>query len=297
MASDHWRFGISRNIYQGLIAPLLKSENVANSDGLLALQQGLHRQLWRSEPQAFDGAVAGQFQELLLAYDQAVNYSRRIQLGGVKGEGGDIVIFGKGITRTLQLKVAASTGISQIQEHIGKAGWQLSGGGGESPPAGSSREIRIVIQDAAPFATLGPKDWIDRVIRPALNEGYQQNKILRDKAALFRAIHTITVRTPLHEFDFSIPPQPAAERDFEGIAFRDRPANRRVNTRYVFNGHWLQAHWRALASWVRSNPERFDIADTANRGVASGAKAPRNLPCQNADGTVVIDPLEMDRRA
>src|SRR6185437_11559916 len=121
MSTSYWRFGISRNIYKGFVAPLLNSRNVENSEGLSNLLMDIHRQLWLPDPRPYRGDAGGKLQELLLGYLEAVINHRKVQFGPVDGVGGDLVVIrGEGWSTTIQMKVAASTDPEQVIKPIQK---------------------------------------------------------------------------------------------------------------------------------------------------------------------------------
>ena len=67
-------FSLCANFFERVVKPICKSSNLRDEDGLLDLLKKLHTSLWTKNgiPQAFSGAVAGNFQEILDAYKFAV---------------------------------------------------------------------------------------------------------------------------------------------------------------------------------------------------------------------------------
>jgi hypothetical protein len=65
--ADLKKFSVSNNIYRHLVLPLFRSGNVQNPDAMLDLLKSLTSSLWTKTgiPNAFSGAVAGTFAELV----------------------------------------------------------------------------------------------------------------------------------------------------------------------------------------------------------------------------------------
>jgi hypothetical protein len=209
---DLKRFSVSQNIWMQVVRPLFDSGNVVNPDELLVILKKLTSSLWTRSGFAdgFDGAVAGNFQELLDGYRHAVIYKQKVQFGSIGGLGGDTVrtvTEGKHtFSETTQFKVTSS-GIDAIKDHIAKASWQLTGAGGEKAVGRSV--VEIVVQDGTlqddergkTLDELTSDDWSE-VIKEALADGYTQNYIHKSKEELYSAVDRVVIKTQGFRFIF-----------------------------------------------------------------------------------------------
>ena len=206
------RFSVSHNIWMQVVRPLINSGNVTNPDELLSILKKLTSSLWTKSgrPDGFDGAVAGNFQELLDGYRHDVLYKQKVQFGSINGVGGDTV---KTVTEgkhefaeTTQFKVTSS-GVDAIQEHICKAAWQLTGAGGEK--ASGRAVVEVIVQDGSrnddergkTLDQFTSDDWKE-VIEEALEEGFEQNHIAKTKKELYSVVHRVVIKTRGFRFIF-----------------------------------------------------------------------------------------------
>lgn len=272
------KFSVSRNFFLQVVKPLHESGKVKNPAGLLDLLKKVHSSLWQPSgyPEGFSGALAGTIQEILDGYKYAVKLGYKVQFGaeGPKGNkiGGDTVIYeGDRVTRTTQFKATAS-GIDEIEKHITKAAWQLTGAGGETPAKGSIRCVEVIVQDTENFASWPAPKWAESV-KHALDQGYDSQKPSKSKDELYAATDFVIICTKTTRFAFKIGGGDVGECTISAIVKEHG---------YVFGKSGFANHWQWLTNdWWSVNKAKYDIKATREHGVGSKKpKTPDKLPFQ-----------------
>jgi hypothetical protein len=173
---------------------------------------------------------------------------------------------------TTQFKTTGS-GVDQIEEHIRKAAWQLTGAGGEMPGNRTRTVIEVIVQDEGIFDKNKNKKlldftyeyWKEVIITSALSEGYDKQKPNKTARELYDATNRIVITLPHFRFIFMLfldeplfmgggVPQPA-----EGL---------------MFQGSKFERHWWWLRDQVEPHQKKprpdYNYVNIQTHGIGSG---------------------------
>jgi hypothetical protein len=286
-----YRLSVSQNIYVQIVKPLAVfqyGDNPTHSDikDLVATLTELHKTFWNNKgPAAYEGAVAGRFEELLSPLRHAQKEDGRyVKISaegkaGAQKEGGDLTIVKiDGRTLTYQIKVSNAANTGALESHINKAAAQLSGQTGERPQSGSERYVYLLAQNTEAFESYKIADW-KALVERAIAKDYNSDNRTVTAATLGNSVDIVKIVTKRNRFRLTVN---------HGIVSMPYNAVKDASDSkyYAFAGSKLHTHWKWLVKWFDDNVETLApnakqtlVNYTKNSGVGSPNAFP-DLPNQ-----------------
>jgi len=295
-----YRLSVSQNIYRQIVVPLIRNlygddPTYKDTKSVESELTELHKCLWHLDgPQPYPGAVAGRLEELLYPYRQSLkNDGRSIEIGavgaaGTTKAGGDVtVVKTDGRTITAQLKVSNAATERGLEEHITKAGAQLTGQTGERPETGAEGRIILVVQNTEAFESYTVDKWF-AMVRKALNEDYTSSRPGRADHRIVTAkdikmaTHSVKILTRRSRFRFVV-----ADGEVVIPSNAVKGIDAETAKTMPFTANKLHTHWDWLSrTWFPATfpfplipANRAVVNSTKNSGVG-GAGAHPDLPNQ-----------------